>query len=728
MINAMSIKTEGIVKLGMMSPLDASVYLYRAAKGITNSSYDEILFLIEQLDAAEHEALDALIGNTEKCGLDGLPLALEQAGAYILRTGRGFVYYRRFYERRMLELLDQQRAGKSRADGTDQDGRSVTTTWAINVADLSVEAKLVLDGIACFHPDRIPERVIIRLVSIIEEGDIIDFLEGAQFGFDNLVVGEMCGRFSLLTMASENEGDRCYAIHRLMRLVVHARDGGVHRAGALTRALGALFAECRHWGYQTVVDASHKERERMFGLVPHIRAISNQLDGSQNAGMGATTVKSKSKRRTSRTQSGAFSDMSQERLTSSFNRSLHGLNHSGMLIEHATICRASGFIDQFTANYAGAIEAYEQALELLQEATGEDDDPELASTLQQLGHVLTSRGDNSEAIIYYTQASEMLKRLHGEGNDHPSVAAILHRLATLLGQTESFEEALKKFSESLEMKRRIHGSGKDHREIASSLHRIGNVHAKLGESHLALTHYQSSIDMYTRLLGVGVDHAGIAFSYHDSGEVLVALGDTKGAMKRFHTALDMRRRIYGKKPKESIAETALQLALIYETNGNVKCALEHYEIALRQYQRCFEYTQAPVGAEGMLGHIKIARILHQEAKLNEQAGSVEAAITSYANARDMWTKLCDDNHEAPEARACATAHDHCCQRLRSLAASADNSDGGGAELSTADTPRLDATPTPAPLTSTTTPEPIQQEVIVRTHTKQICSYQSVTML
>jgi hypothetical protein len=52
----------------------------------------------------------------------------------------------RFYERRMLELLDQTRAGKSRADGTDRDGRSVTTTWAINVADLTVEAKLVLDG------------------------------------------------------------------------------------------------------------------------------------------------------------------------------------------------------------------------------------------------------------------------------------------------------------------------------------------------------------------------------------------------------------------------------------------------------------------------------------------------------------------------------------------------------------------------------------------------------
>lgn len=727
MINGMSIQTDCIVRLGMMSPSDASVYLYRAAKGMTTSSYDEILYLIEQLDLPEREALAALIGNTEKCGLDGLPLALEQAGAYILRTGRGFVYYRQFYERRMLELLDQQRAGKSRADGTDQDGRSVTTTWAINVADLSVEAKLVLDGIACFHPDRIPERVIIRLVSIIEEGDIIDNLEGAQYAFDQLVVGEMVSRFSLLTMAAENEGDRCYAIHRLMRLVVHARDGGVHRAEALTRALGALYAECRYWGYQTVVDASHKERERMFSLVPHIRSISNQLGGSQNIGMGQMVIKSNPKRRTSR----ALSDFSQERLTSSFNRSLHGLNHSGLLIEHATILRASGFIDQFTANYAGAIEAYEQALELLREATGEDDSPELAATLQQLGHVLTSKGDNSNAIIYYTQASDMLKRLHGEGNDHPSVAAILHRLATLLGQIDDWKGALKKFSESLEMKRRIHGSGKDHREIASSLHRIGNVHAKLGEYQLALTHYQASIDMYARLLGVGVDHAGIAFSYHDSGEVLVALGDTAAATKRFHTALHMRLRVYGKKPKESIAETALQLAQIYEANGNVEGAFEHYEIALGQYQRCFDNVEATV-AEARSDHPKIAKILQQQAELHARAGSADAAITSYANARNMWTRLRDTS----AAEICASAHD----RLAGVANTVSINLSASSSDSTTPTPRPASTPTPTPTpapasasasASALTPAPAIFPVLEpreEVPTKQILTYSSVTML
>ena len=701
MIKTMSITPESITNLTMMSRSDAAVYLYRAAKGMTTSSYDEILSLIGQLDLAEREALEALIGNTEKCGLDGLPLALEQAGAYILRTGRGFVYYRRFYERRMLELLDQQRAGKS------HDGRSVTTTWSINVADLSVEAKLVLDGIACFHPDRIPERVIVRLVSIIEEGDILDNLEDAQFGFDQLVVGEMVSRFSLLTMAAQHENDRCYAIHRLMRLVVHARDGGVHHAEALTRALGALYAECRHWAYQTVVDASHKDRESMNSLVPHIRAISSQLGETQGTAVG--TVQANPKARTS-------SALSEK----------HGSNHTGLLIEHATILRASGFIDQFTANYTGAIVSYEQALELLQEATGDDDSTEVAATLQQLGHVLTSQGNNSEAIIYYTEASEMLKRLHGEGNDHPAVAAILHRLATLLGQIDDWKGALKKFSESLEMKRRIHGEGNDHREIASSLHRIGNVHAKLGQYQVATTYYSSSIDMYTRLLGAGVDHAGIAFSYHDGALALVALGDRKGAAGRFHTALDMRLRVYGKKPKESIAETAVQLAILYGTDGDVERALDHFEIALGQYRRCFENTKSSAGGVSAFDHVKIATILQRKAELHERAGRAEA-VTLYADARDMWRRL--EGGTAPPAQACNAAHDRLAGANlppplgRSHVGAGDPANAIPSTGNTM-TPRPPPTPTPA----ATPPPTLAPATHTSAHEVHIPAYQSVTML
>jgi hypothetical protein len=237
------------VQLGMLTPEDASVYLFRASKGRLVEKYSEIQAEIRTLPADEAAALAALIGNSETCGLDGLPLALEQAGAYILRTGRGFVYYKQFYERRMLELFDMQRARKGRADDTDKDGRSVTTTWAINVADLSVEAVLVLDCIACFHPDHIQHSLILRLVSMIEEGDIVPDVSGAEFSLKELVTEEMIGRFSLLSVGTESDGSRSFAIHRLMRLVVHSRDDSRHRATAITRALGALYAETHGWEY-----------------------------------------------------------------------------------------------------------------------------------------------------------------------------------------------------------------------------------------------------------------------------------------------------------------------------------------------------------------------------------------------------------------------------------------------------------------------------------------------
>jgi tetratricopeptide (TPR) repeat protein len=341
-------------------------------------------------------------------------------------------------------------------------------------------------GIACFHPDRIPESVIVRLVSIIEEGDIVDDLSDAKFGFEQLVLGEMVSRFSLLTMAAETSDDRCYTIHRLMRLVVHARDGGKHRSEALTRALAAIYAECRHWSYQTVVDAKKEERDRMFTLLPHVKAISDQLSEPSNTGLGGKSVGGKTKRGKKQRSSKGLLDLlhdlpdgeedasSEDQLSRSFGAFNSSRSPGELLREHATILRAVGYIEQFTANYTGAIDAYEQALGLLQEATQHDDDEELAATLQQLGHVLTSKGDNSEAIIYYTDAFEMLKRLHGK-DDHPSVGAMLHRLATLLDQTNDFEGAIKMYTESLEMKRRIAGPGNDDSGIASTLHRMGTL-------------------------------------------------------------------------------------------------------------------------------------------------------------------------------------------------------------------------------------------------------------
>jgi Tfp pilus assembly protein PilF len=74
------------------------------------------------IDTAESEQLLAL--------LDGLPLAIAQAGAYLQESGIGLAAYLRFYEQQWSELMESGHL----ADAPLQDypNRSVWTTWAIS--------------------------------------------------------------------------------------------------------------------------------------------------------------------------------------------------------------------------------------------------------------------------------------------------------------------------------------------------------------------------------------------------------------------------------------------------------------------------------------------------------------------------------------------------------------------------------------------------------------------
>jgi hypothetical protein len=72
------------------------------------------------LDKAETEPLLAL--------LDGLPLAIVQAGAYLQESGIGLATYLRFYEQQWSELMQSDHLAN--APLQDYPERSVWTTWA----------------------------------------------------------------------------------------------------------------------------------------------------------------------------------------------------------------------------------------------------------------------------------------------------------------------------------------------------------------------------------------------------------------------------------------------------------------------------------------------------------------------------------------------------------------------------------------------------------------------
>jgi tetratricopeptide (TPR) repeat protein len=62
--------------------------------------------------------------------LDGLPLAIAQAGAYLRESGVGLATYLKFYEKQWAELIESQ--GRAHSPLQDYPDRSVWTTWTIS--------------------------------------------------------------------------------------------------------------------------------------------------------------------------------------------------------------------------------------------------------------------------------------------------------------------------------------------------------------------------------------------------------------------------------------------------------------------------------------------------------------------------------------------------------------------------------------------------------------------
>src|SRR5207245_4244989 len=87
----------------------------------------------------------------------GLPLALDQAGAYVEETGCGLAGYLTRYQQRRTELL------KTRGENTSDHPEPVATTWSLSfekVEQANPAAADLLRLCAFLAPDAIPEEIV----------------------------------------------------------------------------------------------------------------------------------------------------------------------------------------------------------------------------------------------------------------------------------------------------------------------------------------------------------------------------------------------------------------------------------------------------------------------------------------------------------------------------------------------------------------------------------------
>ncbi len=147
--------------------------------------------------------------------LGGLPLALEQAGAYVEETGAAFRTYLSGYRRRRLKLLDH--------DTAPEEHRPVATTWEMNFNEIEKTAEASADllrAIAFLAPDSIPVELVIR--GSAELGPTLAAaLETAAE--DELTLEDLLTPLRRYSLIQRDVEARSFSIHRLVQEAVKTR-------------------------------------------------------------------------------------------------------------------------------------------------------------------------------------------------------------------------------------------------------------------------------------------------------------------------------------------------------------------------------------------------------------------------------------------------------------------------------------------------------------------------
>ncbi|MFL5591974.1 MAG: tetratricopeptide repeat protein [Ktedonobacteraceae bacterium] len=186
------------VELDTMEPQEGSEFLLRRAG------------IIEQdaaLDSASMADRAAAIDIVR--AMEGLPLALDQAGAYIEETGESLSNYLSIYQKQRAELL-------KRRGGFVPDHPSVATTWSLafeNVEQANPAAIELMNLCAFLAPDAIPEELIMEGAPYL--GPVLEPVAADRARL-NAALAELL-KYSLV---QRNAAAQTLSIHRLVQVVI----------------------------------------------------------------------------------------------------------------------------------------------------------------------------------------------------------------------------------------------------------------------------------------------------------------------------------------------------------------------------------------------------------------------------------------------------------------------------------------------------------------------------
>ncbi|MGB5055166.1 MAG: FxSxx-COOH system tetratricopeptide repeat protein, partial [Nitrospirales bacterium] len=305
--------------------------------------------------------------------LDGLPLALDQAGAYIEETQCGLAGYLDLYRTHGVELL------KERSLFAPGHPDPVATTWVLSfqkIEQANPAAAELLQFCAFLHPDSIPEELITEGAS--ELGPVLGPVAENPISF-NPAIGEIL-KFSLI---HRDMNTHTLDIHRLVQSVIQkSLEGGTPNQWLerVVRAMNRVFPEVefKHW----------PQCDRLLLQAQHCAAliITNNiqlLEGAQLLNKTAIYLKERARYTEAEPLYQRALAIREQALGPTHSHVAMSLNNLGELYRNQ-------------GKYAKAEPLFQRALAIVEQALGPTH-PHVATSLNNLAGLYHNQGKYAEA-------------------------------------------------------------------------------------------------------------------------------------------------------------------------------------------------------------------------------------------------------------------------------------------------------------------------------------------
>jgi tetratricopeptide (TPR) repeat protein len=489
----------------LVTSRDASWEQYAALVELEVFRPDEAVAFLLARSASTDQAIAIKIA--ELLGL--LPLALEQAGAYLRETRLSLADY--------LDRLRQYPAlTLTRGRPRDHDpADTVATTWQVSLDRVRPipGAVQLLEVCAHLGPEEIPRELFNQQLNPPTEA--LEVLGDDPFALDDAVAA--LRRFGLV-----KADEKALIVHRLLQQVVRDHLDPATKAARIGVAVRLLKAAVPPGGYD-----NPELWPACARLLPHALAVTDHAVPLKVEPLATAALL----RNEARYLHGRARYADARGL---FERALQ-LQEASLGPEHPDTARILNHLAPVLADQ-GDLDAarplLERALAICEDQLGADH-PDTAHSLNNLAGVLAKQGDLDGARRLNERALAICEDQLGA--DHPDTAHSLINLAYVLAEQGDLPAARRLDERALAMSENLFGA--DHPDTALRLNNLATVLADQGDLDAARPLLERAFAIYEDRLGA--HHPDTARSLLSLASVLYRQGDLAAARRLDERALSI---------------------------------------------------------------------------------------------------------------------------------------------------------------------------------------------